>query len=181
MNTLSLLLVALLAGAPVESGQSNDAVERGRYLVTVMACGDCHTPMIMTQDGPAHDTARTLSGHPEAVRLPPPPVLSDAWNWAGSSTGTAFYGPWGVTYAPNLTPDVNTGLGIWTEEMFVNAIRHGRHMGTSRTIQPPMPWQTFAKMTDADLKAIYAYLRTIPAVRNQAPEYEPPPSMEEGF
>ena len=79
-------------------------------------------------------------------------------------------GPWGVSYAPNLTPDETTGLGIWTEEMFLQALRTGRHMGTSRPILPPMPWQVYGQMPEQDLKAIYAYLRSLPPVRNRVPE-----------
>ena len=74
----------------------------------------------------------------------------------------------------NLTPDRNTGLGIWTEEMFLKAIRTGRHMGVSRPINPPMPWQVYRNFSDDDLKAIYAYLRTIPPIVNHIPDYVPP-------
>ncbi|MEZ0266360.1 MAG: cytochrome c, partial [Phycisphaerae bacterium] len=82
----------------------------------------------------------------------------------------------GVTYAANLTPDKNTGLGIWTEEMFVGAVRTGKHWGQSgaRPIQPPMPWQALSRMTDEDLKSVWAYLRTIPAIRNAVPDYVTP-------
>jgi hypothetical protein len=83
---------------------------------------------------------------------------------------TASSGPWGNTYAANLTPDENTGLGIWTEEMFIGALRTGRHMGVSRPIQPPMPWQVYGRLPDEDLKAIYAYLRSIPPVHNRVPQ-----------
>jgi hypothetical protein len=87
---------------------------------------------------------------------------------------TAWAGPWGISYAPNLTPHPETGLGIWTEEMFVAAMRTGKHMGAGRDILPPMPWRSVASLTDDDLKAVYAYLRSIPAIRNQAPSPEPP-------
>jgi len=92
---------------------------------------------------------------------------------------TAFAGPWGITYAMNLTPDVNTGIGIWTEDIFVRAIKEGRHWGQSRPIMPPMPWEFFRNLTDEDLRSIYAYLRTIKPVVNRVPEYQPPPSREE--
>jgi hypothetical protein len=91
-------------------------------------------------------------------------------------TLTAWSGPWGQSFAANLTPDKNTGLGIWTEDMFIKAIRTGKHMGTSRDILPPMPWQAFAQMTDADLKGIFAYLQSIPAVTNHVPDPIPPPA-----
>jgi hypothetical protein len=77
-----------------------------------------------------------------------------------AASGTAFSGPWGVSFAANLTPDDNTGLGIWTEDMFMKTLRTGRHMGVSREILPPMPWFNYGKMTDEDLKAVYAFLRT---------------------
>ena len=152
-----------------------NAVARGKYLVEIVGCNDCHTPFKMTERGPEHDMSRMLSGHPQDVKLPPIKLdPKTGWAFAGSSTNTAFAGPWGVTYAANLTPDIMSGLGIWREENFVNAIRNGKHWGTARPIMPPMPWQAFAKMTDYDLKSIYAYLRTIPPVSNTVPDYEPP-------
>ena len=103
--------------------------------------------------------------------MPPPPALPKGpWAVVTSLEFTAFSGPWGVTYAQNLTPDENTGLGIWTEEMFIQALRTGRHMGVSRPIQPPMPWDVYGKLPDEDLKSIYAYLRSIPPVKNRIPE-----------
>lgn len=79
-----------------------------------------------------------------------------------------------MSYAFNLTPDQNTGLGIWTEQMFVSAIRTGRHMGVSRPILPPMPWQMYRNLTDDDLKAVYAYLRTVKPIHNRVPDPQPP-------
>ena len=83
---------------------------------------------------------------------------------------TAWSGPWGISYAINLTPDQNTGIGIWTEDMFIKALRTGRHMGTSRPILPPMPWQEFATATDADLKAMFAYFKSLPPIQNRVPD-----------
>jgi Cytochrome c len=148
-------------------------VERGRRLVHTHGCNDCHTPMKAGLRGPERDSSRMLSGHPASAPLPVAPALEGPWVTAGSATGTAFAGPWGVTFTANLTPDANTGLGIWSEEMFVEAMRTGRHFGASRPIQPPMPWKSFARMTDGELKAIYAYLRTIPPVTNPVPDYQP--------
>ena len=91
--------------------------------------------------------------------------------WGASTAGmTAWSGPWGVSYASNLTPDINTGLGIWTEEMFIKAMRTGKHYGASRDILPPMPWQSLAKLTDEDIRSVFAYLRSLSPVRNQVPE-----------
>ena len=145
-------------------------VQRGEYLVTIGGCNDCHTPFKMGPNGPEPDMSRALSGHPQDVKLGPPPKMDGGWVWAGAGTNTAFAGPWGISYALNLTSDPKTGLtGVWTEEQFMNTIRSGKHWGTSRPILPPMPWFNYAKATDEDLSAIYAYLRSIPKIENQPP------------
>jgi mono/diheme cytochrome c family protein len=171
--------VALLPGADASSkpaAPANRRVERGKYLVTIMSCNDCHTPWKMGSNGvPEPDMTRMLSGHPEGMKMPPPPPPSGPWIVSMGATFTAFAGPFGVSYATNLTPDQNTGLGIWTEEMFVKAMRTGKHFGTSRPIQPPMPWQWIRQATDEDLKSIFAYLRSIPPIVNRVPDYEEPP------
>lgn len=170
---VALLLVAAAARSHAARPDAV-RVEHGRYLVSIMACGDCHTPMKMGANGPEPDSARALSGHPEAMKMTAPPAPQGAWLWSGAASNTAFAGPWGISYAANLTPDQNTGLGIWTEDMFVTAIRTGRHMGKSRPIAPPMPWESVRNATDGDLKAIYAYLRTLTPIANHVPDYAPP-------
>ena len=162
-HRVALLLTSLALSA---CGQS--PAERGKYLVTVMDCNGCHTPL---KNGEP-DMTRMLSGHPQDIKITAPPKLpaDNLWATAINQTNTAWSGPWGISFTPNLTPDKNTGLGIWTEEMFVNAIRKGKHMGTSREILPPMPWRMQANLTDTDLKAIYAYLRTVPAISNHVPD-----------
>jgi mono/diheme cytochrome c family protein len=157
----------------LEGNSSGDLVERGKYLVTVAACSDCHTPMKMGQNGPEPDMSRFLGGHPQDVKLPPPPAGDGPWLWHGAATNTAFAGPWGVTYAINLTPHAH-GMAAWTEDMFIRAMRTGKHMGESRPIQPPMPWPNTGKMTDDDLKAVFAYLKSVPPVNNVVPDYQPP-------
>ena len=165
----------VLAVARTRAARAIDArVERGKYLVSVIGCNDCHTPLKMGRQGPEPDMTRFLSGHPETVRVTPPPAPLGMWLWSATATNTAFAGPWGVSYTANLTPDQNTGLGIWTEDMFVRAIRTGRHMGSAREIAPPMPWPAFRHATDDDLKSIFAYLRTIQPVVNHVPDYQPP-------
>jgi hypothetical protein len=158
-------------GAPPNSRR----VERGKYLVTISGCNDCHTPWKMGSNGvPEPDMTRMLSGHPEGMKMPPPPAPSGPWLASFAATQTAYAGPWGVSYAINLTPDQNTGIGIWTEEMFLKTLRTGKHFGTSRPIMPPMPWYWIGKATDEDLKAIYAYLRSIPPIVNHVPDYQEP-------
>lgn len=162
--------------AVVAEATQEELVARGEYLVTIGGCHDCHTPLAVGPDGPAPDLGRALSGHPQQMAMPPAPagIGEGPWLWAGAATNTAFYGPWGVSYASNLTPDEATGMGIWSEAMFVGAMRTGKHMGQSRPIQPPMPWPNLARATDEDLSAIYAYLRSVPPIANRVPDYEPP-------
>jgi hypothetical protein len=170
------MLTGCSRGTFAASGTTADhaaRVERGNYLVKIMGCNDCHTPMKMGPKGPEHDMTRFLSGHPEQVGMLPATRLEGSWVMAGSATNTAFSGPWGVSYAANLTPDQNTGLGIWTEDMFIRAIRLGRHMGTSREIMPPMPWPAFRHATDEDLSAVYAYLRSLKPIVNHVPDVQP--------
>lgn len=161
---------------PTSFSGKNAAIERGAYLVGIMGCNDCHTPLKMGPQGPEPDMTRMLSGHPEALVMPPPPFLGEGpWITVGSGTNTAYAGPWGVSYAANLTPDA-TGMKGWTEEMFVGSIKTGWHMGyeNTRRVQPPMPWPAYRNATDEDLKAIYAYLQTVPPIRNVVPAYQPP-------
>ncbi|HEX7880160.1 MAG TPA: diheme cytochrome c-553 [Candidatus Eisenbacteria bacterium] len=157
-----------------------DPATRGKYLVTILGCNDCHTPMSgMGPDGPIFDQTHFLAGHPAALVMPPPPA--PVGPWFAATNLTAWSGPWGISYAANITPDSLTGIGIWTEDVFIKALRTGRHVGVARPILPPMPWQSFAHMTDEDIKSVYAYLRTIPAVSNEVPQpviNGPPPAAE---
>ena len=173
--TLAASAISAPLGASRAIAAESGDVARGAYLAKIMACNDCHTPWKMGAAGPEPDMSRMLSGHPQDLAMPAAPAVgAGPWGWAGATTNTAFAGPWGVSFTANLTPDENTGLGIWTEEMFIKAIRTGRHMGASREILPPMPWPNYARMTDDDLKAVYAYLRSIPAVHNRVPDPLPP-------
>jgi mono/diheme cytochrome c family protein len=122
-------------------------VERGKYLTTVLGCHDCHTPGYFYG---AADMNRALSG---------------------SELG--WQGPWGIAFPRNLTPDMETGIGTWTEQDIVRAIRTGyRPDGTQLT--PPMPWPDFASLTDQDAQAVAAYLKSIPAIRHQNLPHVPP-------
>ncbi len=165
------LAVSLPARAQSQSSPATaDKIARGKYLVTVAGCNDCHTPWVMGANGPEPDMSRMLSGHPESEKLPPAPAPQGPWIVATSATNTAFSGPWGVSYTANLTPDGETGLGKWTQRNFSDTIRTGRHMGRGRPILPPMPFPMYKNFTDTDLEAIFSYLQTIPAVKNNVPE-----------
>ena len=180
MRTLCIFAItAVVAAAIPASAQSETASgpgSRGLYLSKIMGCNDCHTPMKMGAKGPEPDMSRMLSGHPQDVKMPPPPPLAAPWVWAGAGTNTAFAGPWGVSFTANLTPDPETGLGNWTEKMFMDTIRNGKHQGIGRPILPPMPWPMYRNATDDDLKALFAYLRSIPPVKNKVPQPVEPPA-----
>jgi mono/diheme cytochrome c family protein len=162
-------------GARAGSSSPADPVTRGKYLVTVAGCNDCHTPWKMGPAGPEPEMSRMLSGHPQDMELPAPPQLpAGPWLVTVAGTNTAWAGPWGVSFTANLTADPETGLGRWTLRNFVDTIRTGRHMGRGRPILPPMPIPMYKHFTDEDLHAIYSYLRTIPVVNNRVPEPLPP-------
>ena len=162
-----------IAVAIAGCGQSaSRQVERGRVLVIAAGCNDCHTTKKVGPKGPEPDMGRMLSGHPEEIKITAPykPAPGSPWTVGTNDGLTAWSGAWGVSFAANLTPD-SSGLGdAWTEEVFMKAIRSGKHMGTSRPILPAMPWEMQSKMTDDDLKAVYAYLRTIPPIKNKVPD-----------
>src|SRR5688572_10423469 len=118
-----------------------DSVKRGEYLSLIMGCNDCHTPKMMTDHGPEPNPALLLSGHPASEKLAAYDK-NTATSWMLFNNGlTAYVGPWGTSFAANLTPDA-TGLGNWTMENFDKAIRHGKFKGLDggRMILPPMPW-----------------------------------------
>lgn len=165
-------LFALLAALASATAFAADPVqiERGKYLVTIGGCHDCHTPLMNTAQGPVPDFSRALSGHPQGLTLPPPPAAVGPWVWGGAGTNTAFWGPWGISYSSNITSDKETGIGTWREEDFIAMARSGRHLGVGRPILPPMPWPALSAMTDDDLKAMYAYLQSTRAIKNAVPD-----------
>ena len=145
------------------------SVERGKYLVELGGCNDCHSPKVMTAMGPVPDTTRLLSGSPGPITstdFDPKFVGQGQWIVARGDA-TAWIGPWGISYTANLTPDKETGLGNWTVDRFIKALRTGKHLGEGRPILPPMPWQGFAKLNDKDLSDIFAYLQSLKPVNNK--------------
>jgi len=155
------------------SAQAPSAVmiARGKYLATIQDCNGCHTPF---NEKGEPDMSRMLSGHPANVRVAAPRARSGDWLVSINSTNTAWSGPWGVSFTSNLTPDRTTGIGSWTEETFIAAIRNGKKSGVGRPLLNPMPWRMYAMASDDDLKAIFAYLRTVPPIANRVPNPLPP-------
>jgi mono/diheme cytochrome c family protein len=165
---------ATAAGAAPQFSRSH--ADLGAYLVRTMGCNDCHTPWKMGPKGPEMDMTRALTGHPQDMVMPPPPTMP-AGPWIGSisATNTAWAGPWGVSFTANLTPDKETGLGDWTEEQFIATMRTGKHQGKGRPVLPPMPYFMVGALTDPEIKALWAYLQSLPPVRNRVPQPIDPP------
>lgn len=129
------------AGLPAGAATDSAAIARGRYLVeTVAACGNCHTPN--GPNGPL--PGKALSG------------------------GNVFDEKPFTAYGKNITPDRETGIGAWSNAEIIRAIREGIRPD-GRLIGPPMPFQFYRGLADADLKAMVAYLRTVPPVKNAVP------------
>jgi mono/diheme cytochrome c family protein len=169
----SVAAPAATPAAAVPPAAVEGMIERGAYLVRLGGCNDCHTPLKNGPNGPEPDLDRMLSGHPAGLKMPPPPELPPGpWTSLASETSTAFAGPWGVTYASNLTPDKTTGIGSWSETRFVELLRAGKHHDGKRPILPPMPWRNVARLTDDDLRSVHRYLMSLPPIENRVPEAE---------
>jgi mono/diheme cytochrome c family protein len=162
------------AGATTKQQQ----IARGKYLVDIMGCHDCHTPMKLGPNGPEWDMARALSGHPEQLVMPPAPAAQMPWMGTVGATMTAWNGPWGTSFTRNLTPDKETGLGDWTVEEFIETMKTGRERGKGRPVLPPMPVQNLKALSDSDIRSLFAYLQSIPAIKNRTPQPIDPPESK---
>ncbi len=158
-----------------EALDSIQLINRGKYLVDLGGCNHCHSPKIMTERGPVPDPDRLLSGYPAENPLPPYDEETSKAFLLFTMDLTSGTGPWGTSFAANLTPDV-TGIGTWSEKQFFTALRQGKFMGLegSRQILPPMPWEDIGKLSDEDLRAIFSYLKSIKPVENVVPAPIPP-------
>jgi cytochrome c2 len=155
-----------------------EQIAHGKYLVNLGGCNDCHSPKVMSSMGPVPDTTKLLSGHPADEPLgeiDPAVYKKGQWVLVGATDFTSWVGPWGVSFTANLTPDNETGLGTWTPDLFIKALRTGKQL------LPPMPWMYIGQCTDQDLKDIFAYLHSLPAIHNQVPAPIPPDKMAELF
>jgi len=176
----AILLTAVISTASLDAqgastgGASSSAkasqIARGKYLVDIMGCHDCHTPMKLGPNGPEWDMTRALSGHPESLVMPAAPEQKLPWMASMGMTMTAWNGPWGTSFTRNLPPDKETGLGDWTVEEFIATMKTGRERGKGRPVLPPMPVQNLANLTDSDIRALFAYLQSLPAIKNRTPQ-----------
>ena len=163
----------------VKAVSQEDIVKRGEYLVTIMGCNDCHSPKKMGPNGPEIIPELMLSGYPSdrpVVKFDDPKIKEGFAMFYPDLAAAA--GPWGISFAGNLTPDP-TGIGTWTEEQFKRALTEGKFKGIegSRMLLPPMPWTSFVELKDEDVSAIFAYLKSIKPVSNVVPQPIPPDQM----
>lgn len=166
---------------PVALSQDS-LIHRGQYLVTIMGCNDCHSPKKMGPRGPELDSSLLFSGHP--AKMPVAKIdQASLKDWVlFNQHATAMVGPWGISFAANISSD-ESGIGNWTEQQFFTAIRKGKYKGleNGRTLLPPMPWQMYALATDEDLKAIFAFLKSTQPVPNVVPSPIPPDQLASRF
>lgn len=166
---------------PVDKHQvtKEEMIVRGKYLVTTMGCHDCHSPKKMGPNGPEIIPELMLSGYPadRPVAKFSDPMIKEGFAMFYPDL-TAGAGPWGISFAGNLTPDP-TGIGTWSEEQFKKALTQGKFKGLedTRTLLPPMPWFNYTEMKDEDVSAMFVYLKSIPPVQNVVPAPIPPDEM----
>jgi hypothetical protein len=152
-------------------------IERGKKLVLEWGCNTCHSPKVFTAEGQMQDPRRLMSGHPaDSVHPEIPYELLGSDKWGGFFTPdlTSWAGPWGVSFAANLTPDKKTGIGTWTELDFINTMKTGKRKGTGRKILPPMPIHQLSQLPEEDLISIFSYLMSLKPIENKVPEFISP-------
>lgn len=174
------LLLLILSCMETDKGIAADPADKdtaawiaqGSHLVTITGCNDCHTPKSFTPNGPQFHADRLLSGFNADQPVPDFDTLRAKAGWVQMNPDmTAAAGPWGITFAANLTQGAS-GAASWPFENFKRAMREGKAKGleNNRMLLPPMPWQNYAALTDDEIKAIYLYLQSIPAVENLPPQ-----------
>ncbi|NIP31842.1 MAG: c-type cytochrome [Candidatus Dadabacteria bacterium] len=153
---------------------SQQQVERGKALVMEARCGFCHTPYIEEIDSNKTETTKEFSGHPSDYQfpeLPKVPIGSQQWlEFMENLENTVWLNEDSIVFSANITPDKETGIGTWTEEMFVNTIKTGKHPKSNKFLNQPMPWAEYSKLTNEEISSIFAYLMTIKPVYNKVPE-----------
>jgi len=187
MTIISITSLALVActntaansgeGTSTEVVISQDSlIKRGSYLVSSIGCDDCHSPKIFTDHGFEIEMEHRFSGHMSGkshLGRANTSVFKDGYVLFANDL-TSAVGPWGQSYAANISSDA-TGIGNWTEEQFFIAIREGKSKGIreNRPLLPPMPWFVYRNMNDFDLKAIFAFLKSTKPVENRVPGPKP--------
>lgn len=189
----AMVLALMLAGCsskaefkPQKASQPDDQeeiyrkynVERGKRLVELGGCSQCHTPKIKTSLGFKPDKDKFLSGYPSDKPLPNFPyadiVAGESERDFYTTDATIWVGRWGVSFAPNLTPDPETGIGNWKEEDFIEIFRGNKHFAQGDQVTTPMPVKAYSQLSYFELKSIFVYLQTIEPISNEVPKRIPP-------
>lgn len=156
-----------------------DIVQKGQHLIAIMGCNDCHSPKKMGANGPEIIPELMLSGYPadRPIIKFDDPLIKEGFAMFYPDL-TAGAGPWGVSFAGNLTPD-ETGIKNWTEAQFKKAITAGKYKGleNERMLLPPMPWFNYVSLTDEEVHAMFMYLKSIKPVNNVVPAPISPDNM----
>ncbi len=137
VSFLGIVFFQIGCNKPMEDKvlSKEEMIQRGKYLVEIGGCNDCHSPKMMTDMGPVPDTTRLLSGHPgdhPVTDLDPAMLASKTWVLTNMDA-TDWVGPWGISYTANLTPDPETGLGNWTDELFIKGFTFRQTYGSWKT------------------------------------------------
>ena len=173
-GAVSIALVACQSAVKGEATTEitqDSLIKRGSYLVNAIGCDDCHSPKVFGPKGPEVVAELRFSGYPADRPLQKAELGAVSKGWALMNHDlTSAVGPWGMSFAANITSD-ETGIGSWSEEQFIKAIREGKSKGqdNARPLLPPMPWFTYRYFSDTDLKAIFAFLKTTKPVKNVVP------------
>src|SRR6266853_5119905 len=157
-------LMAQSATKPAAPASTDAAkIARGKYLMTIGACNDCHSPKLDPQQHP--DPKRPFSGRPQTTQAP----SQTTTEIHASLDLTAWAGPWGVSYGANLSPDPETGLKKrYTEASFIKTLRTGKKP-EGEDLQPPMPWELYKVFSDDDIKAIRNNVKSAAPAKPAAP------------
>lgn len=153
-------------------------IERGKRLVERGQCSQCHTPKIKTTLGYKPDKDRFLSGYDQDQELPDLPyakiMAGETEKMFYTTDATVWVGRWGVSFAANLTPEPETGIGNWKEEDFIDIFRGNRHFAEGAEVISPMPVNVYSRLGFFELRSIFIYLQTLPPVVNSVPVRIPP-------
>lgn len=188
--TISALLCVLLINAcnnespetketTAAAPSAEDNIKEGERLVATLDCEICHSPKRMGPKGPEVIPELRFGGHQAGTELPPYDEKTVKAGWALFSPDfTTIIGPWGQSYAGNISSD-STGIGMWSEAQFKKVIREGKFKGMddTRPILPPMPWEAYRNLTDEEISKVFAFLKSTKPVKNVVPtaKINPPP------
>jgi mono/diheme cytochrome c family protein len=158
-----LFILAIVTSAEASASHQDDLVAHGKYIATIAGCTSCHTPLQAEYQNPQTLTLEQI----QTLAFNETQATDQAKLLAG---GRAFdLGPAGVVFTRNITPDIETGIGAWTDDQIKIAIKTGID-NEGKLLFPVMPYHVYNGMADTDLESVIAYLHSVNAVKNQVPD-----------